>query len=102
VTFHVETSTGGVVTNKQISIGSEAGATQSISIKGSKIVTDPVDTTIESGRVTAVGISLTVLSDGGVNQLRTNPNLADDPDEFATWLAKNSFQYSKLIKLPGM
>lgn len=51
-----------------------------------------------ASRVTAVGISLTVLSDAGVDLLRKTPAKAND----AAWLAKNSFQYSKLIQLPGM
>lgn len=53
---------------------------------------------IKAGRLTAVEISLTVLADGGVNLLRKTPAKANDP----AWLAKNSFQYSKLIQLPGM
>jgi prepilin-type N-terminal cleavage/methylation domain-containing protein len=53
---------------------------------------------ILASRVSAVSVSLTVLSDGGVDLLRKNPDKAND----AAWLAKNSFQYSKLIQLPGM
>ncbi len=78
------------------------------SVLGTGIKADVGGTTIDSvsisadeikaGRLTAVEISLTVLSDGAVNLLRKTPAKANDP----AWLAKNSFQYSKLIQLPGM
>jgi len=56
------------------------------------------DVEIKAGRLTAVGISLTILSDAGIKQLPQKKDAAD----FAAWLAKNSYQYSKLIQLPGM
>lgn len=65
-----------------------------VSINGVNISADE----IKAGRLTAVELSLTVLSDSGVNLLRKTPAKADD----AAWLAKNSYQYSKLIQLPGM
>jgi hypothetical protein len=58
----------------------------------------PADATLKAGRVTAVGISLSVLTDSGVDLLRKSPAREDD----AAWLADNSYQYSKLIQLPGM
>jgi hypothetical protein len=44
-------------------------------------------------------ISVTVLSDLGVDQLRTRSFSGNQQAEF---LAKNSYQYSKLVQLPGM
>jgi prepilin-type N-terminal cleavage/methylation domain-containing protein len=77
-------------------------------IKGSGIITDVGTVTIggtsisaeelKGARLATVGVSITVLSDAGVDLLRKVPERADD----AAWLAKNSFQYSKLIQLPGM
>lgn len=105
VTFHVEvlpaTTGAGTVatqpTNKLVTIKPSGGTTK-FSIKGTGLETAPPDETLKTGRITAVGISLTVLSDSGVDLLRKSPARADD----AAWLAKNSFQYSKLIQLPGM
>jgi prepilin-type N-terminal cleavage/methylation domain-containing protein len=101
VTFHVEVpSTSGAASppqNKLVTIGS-SGLVQKFSIKGTGIETTPADATLTAGRVTAVGISLSVLTDFGVDLLRKSPARAGD----AAWLAKNSYQYSKLIQLPGM
>jgi hypothetical protein len=103
VTFHVEvppatTGTGATqFTNKLVTIMPSGGTTK-FSIKGTGIELIPEDPTLKTGRISAVGISLTVLSDAGVDLLRKSPGKADDP----AWLAKNSFQYSKLIQLPGM
>jgi len=98
VTFQVEvTEPSGTITAKQVTIEPSGGTTK-FSIKGTGIETDPADATLKSARLTSVGISLTVLSDSGVDLLRRTPAKADD----AAWLAKNSFQYSKLIQLPGM
>jgi prepilin-type N-terminal cleavage/methylation domain-containing protein len=101
VTFHVEVATtSGTSTkieNKRITMGS-SGLTQKLSIKGTGIEMTPDDPTLKTGKITAVGISVTVLSDSGIDLLRRSPGRAGD----AAWLAKNSFQYSKLIPLPGM
>jgi prepilin-type N-terminal cleavage/methylation domain-containing protein len=105
VTFNVEippvttgTGTGSAQpTNKIVTIKPSGGTTK-FSIKGTGIESTPVDDTLKTGRITSVGISLTVLSDSGVEALRKNSNLAQKAD----WLAKNSFQYSKLIQIPGM
>lgn len=106
VTFHVEvtpaatgtgTGTNPQPTNELVSISSSGGSTK-FSIKGTGIVTVPPIEELKSGRITSVGISLTVLSDSGIDLLRKTPSKAND----AAWLAKNSFEYSKLIQLPGM
>lgn len=105
VSFHVEvTSAAGVVENRVVNIR-PSGTVKDVEefrIKGTGIetipVTDPATDNLQAGKITAVGISLTVLSDAGIKQLRDVPAKADD----AAWLAKNSNQYSKLIQLPGM
>lgn len=101
VTFNIQvttiTGTTSRIENKMATIG-PSGSTQSLRIKGTGIETSPLDSTLASGKITSVGISLSVLSDAGVEQLRKNGALADN----AAWLAKNSYQYSKLVQLPGM
>jgi hypothetical protein len=101
VTFNIQvttiTGTTSQIENKMVTIG-PTGTAESLRIKGTGIETTPADSTLASGKITSVGISLSVLSDAGVEQLRRSPARADD----AAWLAKNSYQYSKLVQLPGM
>ncbi len=96
VVFHVETfPTPGQVENKLVAIQSGAGK-QEFRIKGSGIETVPVDATLVGGRVSAVEIGMTVLTDTGVNLLRNKPELAQD----GQWVSKHGYHYSKLIQLP--
>lgn len=105
ISFNVEippasTGTGAVSgqpINKIVTIKPFGGTTK-FSIKGSGIESTPVDETLKTGRITSALISLSVLSDSGVDLLRKSPGKASD----AAWLAKNSFQYSKLIPITGM
>ncbi len=53
---------------------------------------------IKAGRVTAMEISMTVLSDMGIDQLR---NRTFTPAQQAEFLTKNSYQFSKLVQLPS-
>ena len=55
---------------------------------------------ILGGRLTSLQISATVLSDFGVDQIRRRP--FKDSKEMAAFLAKNSYQYTKLVQLPSM
>jgi len=106
VTFNMQVTTTSpgptgttTIENKLVNIGpSGSGSLQKFSIKGTGITTTPKDDTLTAGKITSVGISLSVLSDAGIDQLRKRPALASD----AAWLAKNSYQYSKLVQLPGM
>jgi prepilin-type N-terminal cleavage/methylation domain-containing protein len=101
VTFHVQvtdSTKNPPVFTLPVSLGD---STKTFRILGSGITTDykgPSAALVPSGRITAVEISLTVLSDSGIEQLRKANDLAND----AAWLAKNSYQYSKLVQLPGM
>ena len=117
VTFHVDvtiTDTSATpATSETVSVavpvGQQSGDQTSLfSITGSGIVTDykPAnsdigDDQLKSGRVTAVEISLTVLSDFGLKQMRNRSFSDTDPDEFDEFIAKNSYQFSKLIPVPG-
>ncbi len=53
---------------------------------------------IKAGRVTAMEISMTVLSDMGIDQLRNRKFTGTQQAEF---LNKNSYQFSKLVQLPA-
>ena len=60
--------------------------------------TDVTSDEIKAGRVTAMEISMTVLSDLGVDQLRNRKFSGTQQAEFLT---KNSYQFSKLVQLPA-
>jgi len=108
VTFYVEvtqgTGTSATVTTVPVVIGQSGNATKSFKIKGTgieaevsggKVTTDE----LKSGRIKAMEISLTVISDAGIDQLR---NRGFDDKGKSEFMAKNSYQYSKQIQLPGM
>lgn len=94
--FHVDVVIGGKLENKIISISSQTSGKQELRIVGSDLVMDPADALLQNGVVTAVEVSLTVLTDAGINQLRENADLADD----SRWLAKNSYHFARLIQVP--
>jgi prepilin-type N-terminal cleavage/methylation domain-containing protein len=108
VTFHVEVippATGTTVSlpeTRPVTIG-ESGSSQvtkSFKIKGTGIETAPTTSDeIKAGKVKAVEIALTVISDTGIDQLRTR---SFNDSQKAEFLSKNSYQYSKVVQLPGM
>ncbi len=55
---------------------------------------------LQAGRLTAVEISVTVLSDFGIQQMRRRANL-NTAARLADFVAKNSYQYTKVVQLPG-
>ena len=103
VTFHVEvtdtTKTPAVTSIVPVTLGKD---TKEFRIFGNKIDTDYAGTSaslVPSGRVKAVDFSITVLSDMGIDQLRRRSFSGTQQTEF---LAKHSYQYSKLVQLPSM
>lgn len=87
-----------VIRNVQVTLGQD---TTKFQIFGNGNITDYTGdfaSLVPKGKITAVGISLSVLSDAGISQLRDVPTKAEN----AEWLAKNSNQYSKVIQLPSM
>ena len=103
VTFHVEvtdtTKTPAVTSIVPVTLGKD---TKEFRIFGNKIDTDYAGTSaslVPSGRVKAVDFSITVLSDMGIDQLRRRTFSSTQQTEF---LAKHSYQYSKLVQLPSM
>jgi hypothetical protein len=102
VTFNVQvpTTTAGVFENRQITIGPATGNVFRVTGKGlTEKPTDDPDPKVDltHGKITSMAVSITVLSDAGVEQLRKSSGKANDPE----FLAKNSYQYSKLVQLPG-
>ena len=113
VTFHIEVTKdpGTAKASKltvPISLGPTAGNGRTIDfrIQGSGIVLaeSPIPNVtvdeLKAGRVAAMEISLTVISDFGMQQLRGEKNLMGDA--MLKFMAKNSFQYSKRVELPCM
>ena len=89
-----------------VTVGKSSGGqiSSEFRIKGSGIVASITGNAatpdeLKAGRLTAVEIAVTVISDFGIDQMRKRPDLANNPTAF---LAKNSYQYSKLIQLPSM
>lgn len=110
VTFNVEVTKGvgaaATLVTVPVSVG-QSGSSQmakKFKIKGTGIETEaaPSNVTVDelkAGRVKGMHISLTVISDAGIEQLRNRPFNDSQKSEF---LAKNSYQYSKLVQLPSM
>ncbi len=93
-----------------VSVGSENGMTETFRVLGDGMVIESassmqavVDTPLtadelQAGRLSSVEVSITVMSDNAINLLRRNNSLANDSD----WVAKNTYNYSKLVMLPKM
>jgi len=108
LTFHVEaTGTSGTLVSVPVPLGDGTGGTTSIlKIAGSGLhmdsgivgsgVTNPQ---LKAGRVTSIEVSLTVLTDFGLSQMRKR-DLSNAAAK-AEFIAKNSYQFSKLIPVPG-
>jgi prepilin-type N-terminal cleavage/methylation domain-containing protein len=102
VTFHVQV-TDSTKTPPLVNIPVTMGqSTKTFRILGTGIVSDysgPNAALLPSGRLTAMEISATVISDFGVDQLKRRSFSGNQKAEF---LAKNSYQYTKLVQLPSM
>ncbi len=111
ITFRVDVSrTVGNVTTiipVRVTLGQNGQATATeFRVYGDRIVTDAkvgslnvTAAELAAGRLSGVEIALTVISDKGFEQMKKR-NMSDA--ERAKFLAQNSFQYSKLIEVPGM
>ena len=107
VTFHVNTTTTTGLKSVTVPVGKGTNSTEEFRITGSGIKTsfdpdgakEPDNPQLKAGRLTAAEISITVLSDFGMQQMRRR-SFSDD-DELAEFIAKHSYQYSKVVQLPG-
>jgi hypothetical protein len=108
-TFYVEISS--VVNNKTVkslkpvTLSAAPGQTKQLQVLGTGILSATAPTgmsldELKAGRIAAVEISLTVLSDFGVNQSKVQ-TFKTDADR-AKFFGKNSFNYSKRVEIPGL
>jgi prepilin-type N-terminal cleavage/methylation domain-containing protein len=107
ITFQVQVTdssgTAPIVRTVPVAMGSNGA--KSFRVLGTGILTDysgPYKDLVPSGRVTAAMISLTVLSDIAVDQIQAGKRSFTDDKAKAEFLAKNSYNFSKLVQLPGM
>jgi len=108
LTFHVEaTGTSGTQVSVPVPLGDGTGGTTSIlKIAGSGLhmdsgivgsgVTNPQ---LKAGRVTSIEVSLTVLTDFGLAQMRKRD--LNNTAAKTAFIAENSYQFSKIIPVPG-
>lgn len=110
ITFRVDAVVAGstVVKPLRVTLGNSSPSKE-FRVYGDRIVTDAVlsggdlsatNLEIQAGKVTGAEISITVLSDFGINQLKTR-TFADAAAK-AKFLAQHSFEFSKSVDLPGM
>ena len=113
ITFHVQVSQSSsgtspvtTIVNVPVKLGkaNSGQTTSSFKIKGTGIESGYAGGTVspdelKGGRITAMEISATVISDFGVDQLKRRKFSGSQQAEF---LAKNSYQYTKLVQLPTM
>lgn len=107
ITFHVDvTKDDGTIVSVPVPIGEGNDSTDFFKVVGSGLYMDSTITgdggnvtneMLRAGRLSAVEISLTVLTDFGLRQMQQRGNI-DNKDEF---IAEHSYQYSKLIPVPG-
>lgn len=109
VTFNVQVTqdaAGGgnnTVVNVPVTIG-ENNSAKEFKITGLGIDSDyngnaVTNDELASGRITSVDISVTVISDFGIDQL-SRRNFTDT--QKAEFLAKNSYEYTKTVQIPSM
>jgi prepilin-type N-terminal cleavage/methylation domain-containing protein len=102
LTFHVQVTDAAAtppISNIPVALGKSA---TKFRILGSGIVSDYSGSSaalLPTGRITAIEISASVISDFGVDQLKRRKFTGTQQAEF---LAKNSYQYTKLVQLPSM
>lgn len=108
-TFYIEISRiVGARTTKiliPVPLGASAGQTKQLQVQGTGILlaSAPTGATLDelrAGRIAAVEVSLTVLSDFGVNRSKVQTFKSDA--ERAKFFGNNSFNYSKRVEIPGL
>jgi prepilin-type N-terminal cleavage/methylation domain-containing protein len=104
LTFHVGTTTTTGLKSVTVPVGKGTNSTEEFRITGSGIQTTFVPSGVtndqlKAGRLSAAEISITVLSDFGMQQMRRRSDLTGT--KLAEFIAKHSYQYSKVVQLPG-
>jgi len=101
VKFHMEVVVANVTSNVTLTLNDN----QLFTVTGNGVITTGTSSpsvaaaSLAAGRLTAVEISLTVLTDFAVKQMRGRT--FSDPVKLSEFIAENSFQYSKLIPVPS-
>lgn len=112
LTFHVQVSkkdSSGVVTSVEtvpVTVGQSPSGqvTKEFKINGTGIDADvsggaATADEIKGGRIVAVEISATVISDFGIEQMKRRTMT---PTQKSDFLTQNSYQFTKLVQLPSM
>ena len=108
VTFHLRitnsSTTPATFKTVRVPVGQGSNSAKNFSILGNGIISDTAVTNatiaeIKSSQLSAVEISLTVLTDFGMQQLRKRS--FKDATAKTEFIAKNSYEYSKLVQVPG-
>ncbi len=95
--FHVDVvDAGGNVVTEMVSVSPSGNGKTSLRVQHNAIKTLPAEANLENGVLTAVEISLTVLTDTAIAQLRGNNALAENSD----WVSANSYSFSRLVQVP--
>jgi prepilin-type N-terminal cleavage/methylation domain-containing protein len=108
VTVPASGSIPATVVNVPVIIGPARGGltTTSFKVNGAGIVADiagrgtVTNTLLAAGKITGISFSTTVISDFGIEQIKKRPSSAfTTAAQKADFLAKNSYQYTKLVPL---
>lgn len=109
VSFRVQytdtTTDPSTIRNVAVTVGKQSSDQmgQNFRIQGTGIKTDSTNgSALTAGRVTAVEISATVLSDFGVEALKNRQDLVKDPTKLSKFISQNSFEYTKVVQIPSM
>jgi hypothetical protein len=104
VTFHVSTTTAAGLKSVTVPVGKGAKSVEEFRVTGGGIQTTFVpdgvtNEQLKAGRLSAAEISITVLSDFGIQQMRRRSDLTGT--KLNDFIAQHSYQYSKVVQLPG-
>ena len=102
--FHIDVTDAltGSVETRLVSVSPDSNGKEVLQVKHNAIeALDSIgsgspDPQLLNGVLTAVEVSITVLTDSAIAQLRGNQALADDSD----WLNRSSYSFSRLIQVP--
>ncbi len=102
--FHVDVvDAGGKVVTEMVSVSPSGNGKTSLRVQHNAIKTLPAEANLENGVLTAVEISLTVLTDTAIaelkQKLRVDPGWTDKP-EFRDMLSSKSYSFSRLVQVP--
>lgn len=112
ITFRVDVSdpatVGSLIKPVRVTLG-ESGSSNEFRVYGDRLTMDGSPASgsmsvtasqLAAGKVTGIEISITVLSDTGINQLKTRTFNSDEAK--AKFLQEHSYEFTKSVDLPGM